>query len=175
MSLECPATSELSLPCHTLHKSLQLDVHCTPIVLPVPSEPDEVWLGHRPKVGSPMRWARRKRFAGWLALAALALQLVLTFGHVHIDSIHRTSPAVDVAGSGTQVSQSVPAQQPSNDADDYCAVCATIYLAANSFIPQAPQLPALFKSRLIEHFDRVAVDFIAPRRTLFQPRAPPQA
>jgi hypothetical protein len=134
-------------------------------------------LGVRPRevLGSPMRWVRCKRFAAWLALAALALQLVLTLGHIHADSIHRTSLAVNVTGLGTQLSQSVAAQHPGNDADDYCAICATIYLAANSFVPQAPQLPALFRSRLIEHFDRVAVDFIAPRRTLFQPRAPPQA
>ena len=89
-----------------------------------------------------MRWVRRKQFASWLAAAALALQLVLTFGHVHVDGIRRTSPAVNVTGSATQVSQSVPGQQPGNDADDYCAICATIYLAANSFVPQAPQLPA---------------------------------
>ena len=74
-----------------------------------------------------------------------------------------------------RLSQSVPAQHPGNDADDYCAICATIYLAANSFVPQAPQLPAFFASRLIEHFDRVAVTFIAPRRTPFQSRAPPLA
>ena len=118
---------------------------------------------------------RRKRFAGWLALTAVALQLVLTFGHVHVDGNHRASLAVNATGSGTQVSQSAPGQQPGNDADDYCAICATISVAANSFIPQAPQLPALFASRLIEHFDLVADAFFPPQRTFFQSRAPPLA
>ena len=79
--------------------------------------------------------------------------------------------AVTVAGA--QGSQSIPAQQPGNDADDYCAICATIHLAANSFVPQAPQLPVPFVSQTIEHADRAAVAFIAPRRPPFQSRAPP--
>jgi hypothetical protein len=119
-----------------------------------------------------MRWVRsNNRFGAWLAFAALALQIAVSFGHVHLDGVRRLSPVVTLAGA--QGSQSLPAQQPSNDADDYCAICATIYLAANSFIPQAPQLPVPFVSQAIEHADRAAVAFIAPRRPPFQSRAPP--
>jgi hypothetical protein len=117
----------------------------------------------------------KRRFGSWLALAALALQLVVSFGHVHLDGVHRTYPAQAVSGSGAQASQ-LPAPQPGNDADDdYCAICATIFLAANSFLPPAPLLPVPFVSRPIEHFARVAVDFIVPRRAPFQSRAPPLA
>ena len=122
-----------------------------------------------------MRWARHiRRFGGCLALAALALQLVLSFGHVHLGGVHRTYYGTTVAGSSAQV-QPLPAQHPGDDGDDYCAICATIYLAANSFVPQAPQLPALFASRLIEHADRGAIVFVVPRRSAFQSRAPPLA
>jgi len=122
-----------------------------------------------------MRWVRTmRRFCGSLGLAALALQLVLSFGHVHLDGVHRVHDGTALAGSSAQTPQ-LPAQQPANDGDDYCAVCATIYLAANSFLPQAPQLPVPFVSRPIEHFYRLAVDFIAPRRASFQSRAPPLA
>jgi hypothetical protein len=122
-----------------------------------------------------MGWDRRNRsFGGCLALAALALQLVLSFGHVHLDGVHRACHGTTVAGASAQ-SQQLPAQQPGGDDDDYCAICATIHLAANSFVPQAPQLPALFASRLIEHDDRLAIVFVAPRRTSFQSRAPPLA
>jgi len=121
----------------------------------------------------PWRLCRR-RFASWLALGALALQLALSFGHIHLDRVHRTHYGTTVAGSSAQA-QPLPAQQPGNDSDDYCAVCAAIYLAANSFVPQAPQLPALFASRLIEHVDRIAIVFVVPRRTPFQSRAPPLA
>lgn len=121
-----------------------------------------------------MRWVRNsRRFGSCLALAALALQLVLSFGHVHLDGLHRGFPAVT---AGAQVSQSVPAQHPGNGADDdYCAICASIYLAANSFLPQAPQLPVPLAAQAVEHSSRVAAAFIAPRRAPFQSRAPPLA
>ena len=41
-------------------------------------------------------------------------------------------------------SQPSPTRHPTNDADDYCAICATIHLASTSFLPDAPQLPVLF-------------------------------
>ena len=122
-----------------------------------------------------MRWLYHRRFGSSLALAALALQLAVSFGHVHLDGVHRTYPVVALNGSGAQASQ-LPAPQPGNDTDDdYCAICATIFLAATTFLPPAPQLPVPFVSRPIEHFARVAVGFIVPRRAPFQSRAPPLA
>jgi hypothetical protein len=126
---------------------------------------------------SPVRWFTfHSRFASWLALAALALQLVVSFGHVHLDGIARAGPAGIAAVAGAQAPQAVTAQHRGGDGDDdYCAICATIYLAANSFLPPAPQLPVPFVSRIVEHFDRIAVVFITPRRSAFQSRAPPLA
>ncbi len=122
-----------------------------------------------------MRWIHNRRFGSWLALAALALQLVVSFGHVHLDGVHRTYPALAVSGSGAQASQ-LPAPQPGNDTDDdYCAICATIFLAASSFLPPVPQLPVPFVSRAVEHVARVAVVLITPQRWPFQSRAPPLA
>ena len=122
-----------------------------------------------------MRWIHNRRFGSCLALAALALQLVLSFGHVHLDGVHRAHPALALSGLAAQASQ-LPAPHPGNDADDdYCAICATIYLAANSFLPPAPQLPVPSVSQTVERFDRVPVVFIASRRAPFQSRAPPLA
>ncbi len=122
-----------------------------------------------------MRWLHNRRFGSCLALAALALQLVMSFGHVHLDGVHHTYPTLALSRSGAQASQ-LPAPQPGNDADDdYCAICATIFLAANSFLPPTPQLPVPSVSQTIERFDRVPVVFIASRRALFQSRAPPLA
>jgi len=116
-----------------------------------------------------------RRFGSLLALAALALQLALAFGHLHLDGIHRRSAGI-FSRIGAQTAQSAPAQQPGRNADDdYCAICATIYLAANSFLPQAPQLPAPPAAGSIEHFSYAAAALIAPRRAPFQSRAPPLA
>ncbi len=116
-----------------------------------------------------------RRFGGFLALAALALQMVMSFGHVHLDGVHPATPPVATAGARAQVVQPLPAQQPASDADGYCAICATIYLAATSFVPQAPQLPVPFGGARVERSFAVAFGVVAPRRFAFQSRAPPLA
>lgn len=115
-----------------------------------------------------------RRWGGHLALAALALQFVLSFGHIHLDGVHRAYPATAATAANAQA-PAFPAPQPGNDGDDYCAVCASIYLAASSFVPQAPQLPVPAVSQTVEHGDHATVLCVIPRRTPFQSRAPPLA
>jgi len=93
-----------------------------------------------------------------LAFAALALQLVLSFGHVHLHAVFRSSVVGAVAGvPGAPSSPDQPV-----DGDDYCAVCAAIQLAANAFVPQAPQLTVPLVSRNGPCSER-AVDVAVPR------------
>jgi hypothetical protein len=123
-----------------------------------------------------MRWLRcDRRIGSSLALVALAIQLALSFGHVHLDDVQRTDPAVAAIGPAAHSAKSLLAQQPGQDGDDYCAICASIYLASNSFVPSAPLLPVPSVSHSVEHFDHGAAVFIAPRRLAFQSRAPPLA
>ena len=120
-----------------------------------------------------MSWvSRKRRFGSYLALAGLALQVILSFGHLHLDGL--SSRSAGVTAANVLRSQS-PAQHPANDADDYCAICATIHLASTSFLPDAPLLPVPFASRTIEHFRYFALIFVSPRRAAFQSRAPPLA
>ena len=120
-----------------------------------------------------MRWIRcNGRVGAWLALAVLALQIVVSFGHVHLNGAPH-SAIVDAAGASG--SAPLPKQQPGNHTDDYCAICATIHLAASAFLPPAPQVAVPFVSRRIEHLDRVTIALIPPRRAPFQSRAPPLA
>jgi hypothetical protein len=123
-----------------------------------------------------MRWFRtRKSFGSGLALFALTLQLALSFGHVHLDRFASGLVTATAADAKAPASQPSPQQHPASDADDYCAICATIHLASSSFLPDAPQLPVPLVSQPIEHFVSVAFVFIAPQRTAFQSRAPPLA
>ena len=119
-----------------------------------------------------MRWLKLKRIASPLALIALALQFALTFGHVHLDSVYQ--PHMATAGASVQ-SQQLPRQNPGDNGVEYCVVCATIYLAANSFVPHAPLLPAPPVSQAIRHIHSVTAIAVVPRRTAFQSRAPPLA
>jgi DUF2946 family protein len=122
------------------------------------------------------RWLRYdRRLGSWLALFALGLQLVVSFGHFHPDAIQRTDAAGATLSPKAHAAKSFPTQQPSQDSDDYCAICASIYLATNSFVPVAPQLPVPSVSHRIERFNPSTAVFIAPRRLAFQSRAPPLA
>src|ERR1700757_2583716 len=89
-----------------------------------------------------MGWvSRHKRNGALLALAALALQLALSFGHMHRDDLGL--PPLPAAGqtliaSGTVASPVGPADQSHQPAsDDYCAICASMALIATA----TPSLP----------------------------------
>jgi hypothetical protein len=126
-----------------------------------------------------MGWVHcHKRHGAFLALAALALQIVLAFGHVQLNGTSRAASHLAVAGvhkvAVAQASPQLPAQNPADD-DDYCAICASIYLASTSFVPLPPQLPVPAGFARIEHSFSIARDIVAPRRVAFQSRAPPAA
>jgi len=126
-----------------------------------------------------MGWVRcHRQYGACLALAALALQLAVTFGHVHLDRAARAVVPIAAATShGTAVAQASPqspAQNPAGD-DDYCAICASIFLASTSFVALPPPLPMPLGFERIEHSYRAAFGVIAPRRVAFQSRAPPAA
>jgi len=124
-----------------------------------------------------MRWFRTNRgVCGRLALFALALQLFLSFGHIHRENIFGNSPAHAVAAEALPAPDgSAPQGQKSHHADDYCAICATVSLLSHSFVAAAPQFAVLLAARTIEHGDRVAAALITPRHFFFQSRAPPLA
>jgi hypothetical protein len=124
----------------------------------------------------PMRWVRtNRRSSTWLALAAMALQLVLSFGHIHLEKLTSGSFSASMAAANALPSQQNPDQHPANEAEDFCAICTTIDLASSSFLPDAPLLPVPFASRTIEHFGSFNSIFVSPQRAAFQSRAPPLA
>jgi len=130
-----------------------------------------------------MGWVRcHKRFGARLALAALALQVVLSFGHVHLGRAASASAtmvaatALDkaVAQSSRQSPAQNPAQSPVSD-DDYCAICASIYLASTSFVALPPQLPVPVGFIRIAQTYGDVFGVVTPRRVAFRSRAPPAA
>lgn len=117
-----------------------------------------------------MCWFRTSRqFGASLALIALALQLVLTFGHVQAPSVGLASAVLTAQSSGT-----APHDPCHNRlGDPVCPTCALIQLSAISAPSVAPQLPL-----------PVAIDFVTLRpcteiaaattlQASFQARAPP--
>ena len=106
-----------------------------------------------------MRWIRQHiRSAAWLALAALAVQVVVTFGHVHAERFSTPSAgATATAAAGLQPSDKArgagwptqPHRAPG--ADSFCAVCASIGLLGALVLPAAQKLvPARVLMRINE-------------------------
>jgi|SRR6185312_17337214 hypothetical protein len=120
-----------------------------------------------------MAWARKRlRFGSWLALVALAIQLALSFGHIHAEDFATTADNLttidaDHAGGG------------SSDSNHHglghrdCDICATVTLLATLVIPSPPALAVLIADSVTSH---IVVD---TRRQItaisrpFQARAPP--
>jgi hypothetical protein len=129
-----------------------------------------------------MQWWRSKRRAGvGLGLFALAIQLILSFGHVHPQDV--LSPSAVAAASTTLLFpgaklSSVPAQHrtPNGLPDDDCPICMAMHITASGLLPTPPSvvLPSEFarvsKNAALEKFD-----LSVRRYALFQTRAPPFA
>jgi hypothetical protein len=115
-----------------------------------------------------MQWVRSNiRLGGRLALFALTVQALLSFGHFHAIPA-QTTPSI-------QSSQQLPG--PSHDSDqhpdDFCAICAVMALASTAVAatpPALPQPPTFEHARLTTE-----ASFTAPRSmyAAFRSRAPP--
>jgi len=120
-----------------------------------------------------MRRLRNTRIASVLALGALVLQFALSFAHIHVEGLSRARSEHATLGLAWHNARSLPTQQPADADDDYCAICASIYLAANSFVPQPPQLVIPLVSETVETREHATGVVTTPRRSPFQSRAPP--
>jgi len=130
-----------------------------------------------------MSWFRSNiRLGSRLALFAVALQVVLSFGHTHLhiftphvfaSSSAEPSQHVVMGASGTLAEAQNPIY-PSNGSDDVdCPICALIQLVATSVPSAAPTFPVLDiieQSRL----EAPAVLLLAfSSQSSFRARAPP--
>jgi hypothetical protein len=123
-----------------------------------------------------MQWIRtNRRFGAWCAFVAIALQIVLSFGHTHrIDSLRPGGlfPAAAAVHAGAEHD---PAPKPAGLAAEYCAICAVIEMVASPVPLEAAGagVPVM----------TVRARFAAPHteaawtlgHLLFQARAPPSA
>ncbi len=126
-----------------------------------------------------MGWVRSNiRGFARLALFALAVQIVVTFGHVHLDGLAITSAqAAQSAVADQAVAPLATAhskgQKPHGAADFDCPICALIQLASTSAPSVAPPLPipAIVGGTILEAPEAPAV--AASTAFAFQARGPP--
>jgi Protein of unknown function (DUF2946) len=113
-----------------------------------------------------------------LALFALALQMIVSFGHMHRDDLGlpplASTDSTSLASAAAPGSQP-PSQQHQPASDDYCPICASLALLA-TWMPALP--PVLAKPEPIDRvWPPLARLYISPTQIAlsFQARAPPVA
>lgn len=129
-----------------------------------------------------MRWVRSRRQVGaWCALFALTVQLVLSFGHVHVLKIGTGSAAAGVLADWSSLVDGggkppAPGKQKAPGlADDFCAICSLMNLASSVLPATAPGLPLPLLAKQVQITTRLEIARAAPPSLVFQARAPPQA
>jgi hypothetical protein len=121
-----------------------------------------------------MRWFRTHIGLGSrLALFALAVQLVLSFGHVHAGKIAPASLHGAMTMAQAPDRDGAPSPKPHTGADDFCAICATVSLLASSVLPTASSVlpPVAAEHRWRTEFANARIS--SNSFVLFQARAPP--
>ena len=116
-----------------------------------------------------MKWVRSKiKLGAQVALFALAVQFILSFGHFH-------AIAAPAAPSIQSVQQQLPAPGPDTDRhlDDLCAICAVIALASTAVAAAPPSLPLPQSVELPLQTTKTAFLDLHAARAAFQSRAPP--
>ena len=127
-----------------------------------------------------MCWFRaRSKWGSCLALFALALQLALTFGHVHLErSAPISADKFTIAGTDASSRAHNPPADPTDRhdrADDRCSICTLIHLANTLVLAEPPSLPLPDVFERLPSEAALAFDFPTPQRALFAARAPPAA
>jgi hypothetical protein len=121
-----------------------------------------------------MRWIRlNRRIGAWAALFALAVQITLSFGHVHLGKI--APSRLPAHANQWQAADGNAPSRPSHgsDADDFCAICATIAMVASSVLPESAPLVAPIAQPHAWTHDFASALPTRPAHFLFQARAPP--
>jgi hypothetical protein len=127
-----------------------------------------------------MRWIRQKmRCGAGLALFALALHMVVSFGHVHADLLTTQSAVAAVADAADIRASDLPAPPSApyhgSAAHDFCAVCASIAAFGSLVLPALSAL-ATRREFAPTRFAPVLAAALPPQtRSFNQARGPPSA
>jgi hypothetical protein len=121
-----------------------------------------------------MCWFRSNiRLGARFALFALALQVVLSFGHVHIYGIASQSATPVLSAYVSQDGAGLPNPSDPRSADFDCPICALIQLAATSTPSVPPELPVPVMVGLFRLEAPADLSSAASPYVHFQARAPP--
>jgi len=122
-----------------------------------------------------MRFIRAHQTSGaWLALAALLVQFVVSFAHIHRDDLVPVVP--ESAPNASRLNPAVPddSHSPAPTRDhDFCTICASMALVGSLVLPQPPAVVVATVPRRVGLTERVIVLVSTDQHRHFQARAPP--
>jgi hypothetical protein len=119
-----------------------------------------------------MRWFRSSRRPwGWLALLALALQLGLSFGHVHL--AYASHPGLVATPAQNDAATPQPPDHEDDHESHYCAIYAINALLSGAEVAAPPVIPTPAAWAVADVSIATAVVRAGFRRPAFRSRAPP--
>lgn len=122
-----------------------------------------------------MHWFRRQiRHGSLLALFALAINLVLSFGHVHAPAGKHSDAGQFALSTVAPTGGGGPSQDGDRGhPDDFCPICMAAAAMGNALTSTPPALPVQFAISSIEHSVAPQVALVEPGHRAFYSRGPP--
>jgi hypothetical protein len=120
-----------------------------------------------------MRWFRDNvRHGAWLALVAIAINLALSFGHVHVAG-QVSDRGLIAAALGVSDHGKAPGHSDDPQADYLCPICIASSAIANALASALPVLPLQLDATVVDRpIVPVRIAVTLPRAA-FQSRGPP--
>ena len=120
-----------------------------------------------------MRWFRDNvRHGSWLALVAIAINLALSFGHIHAIG-GRGSDRVIAAVPGVSDHGKAPGHSDDPQADYLCPICIASSAIANAMASSPPAILLQLTATVVDRpIAPVRLAVLLPRAA-FQSRGPP--
>ena len=127
-----------------------------------------------------MRWVRTNlRYGSWCALLAIAIQIIVSFGHAHRIEGFRLGELLPHAAAGVHGQSTVepgdPASKPIGLPFEYCAICVVIKMGASTMPAAAPASGVPIAAGQVRFAPHVEAAAWTLGHLLFQARAPPFA
>jgi hypothetical protein len=121
-----------------------------------------------------MRWFRDNiRHGSWLALIALAINLGLSFGHVHAINGRLSRPGSLVASIASPDRSQTPGHSDDGKADYLCPICMAATAMASALTSAPPVVQVEFADASIDRTIDPVFAVVEPPPAAFQSRGPP--
>jgi hypothetical protein len=120
-----------------------------------------------------MRWFRDNvRHGSWLALVAIAINLALSFGHVHIAG-QASEGGLIAAMFGASDHGKAPGHTDGPLGDDLCPICIASSAIATAIASAPPAIPLQLNATVVDRPVALVRLAVALPRAPFQSRGPP--